>query len=169
MLQLDVTHTLHAHGDTMPDMRARSLHCNLHRHNGECPEESTCEAFDDSGRVCVEVDNGCMSQGPAPLSLSLSHNACMSHGPAPLSTLLTAASCHSLVDSLVCIRVLVHDLIPDERAAHDQRHGLLLQRAMHLPHHLCPGGARMRVAGGRRGCSMPQLARCRARALYRHA
>ena len=152
MLQLDVTHTLHAHGDTMPDMRARSLHCNLHRHNGECPEESTCEAFDDSGRVCVEVDNGCMSQGPA-----------------PLSTLLTAASCHSLVDSLVCIRVLVHDLIPDERAAHDQRHGLLLQRAMHLPHHLCPGGARMRVAGGRRGCSMPQLARCRARALYRHA
>eukprot|EP00802_Teleaulax_amphioxeia_P011053 Tamp_11083.p1 GENE.Tamp_11083~~Tamp_11083.p1 ORF type:complete len:154 (-),score=18.03 Tamp_11083:788-1249(-) len=153
----------------MPDMRARSLHCNLHRHNGECPEESTCEAFDDSGRVCVEVDNGCMSQGPAPLSLSLSHNACMSHGPAPLSTLLTAASCHSLVDSLVCIRVLVHDLIPDERAAHDQRHGLLLQRAMHLPHHLCPGGARMRVAGGRRGCSMPQLARCRARALYRHA
>ena len=32
-------------------------------HNDECPHGSSCIPFDDSGRVCVEVDNGCMSEG----------------------------------------------------------------------------------------------------------
>ena len=32
-------------------------------HNDECPENSVCQAFDDTGRVCVEVDNGCKVDG----------------------------------------------------------------------------------------------------------
>ena len=32
-------------------------------HDRECPEDSTCEAFDDSGPVCVEIDYGCMVDG----------------------------------------------------------------------------------------------------------
>lgn len=31
--------------------------------NDDCPDYSTCQTFDDSGPVCVEVDNGCMVDG----------------------------------------------------------------------------------------------------------